>query len=201
MKTRSIAKITVFAAALLPCAVLAWRFLNDSLSANPLSDITNETGVWTLRFLVLTLVVTPFRRLTGLHEVSRYRRMLGLFAFFYGTLHFMTYLWFDKFFDLGDILLDIPKRPFIAVGFAAFTLMIPLAVTSTKKMIQRMGGKKWNLLHRLVYVSAVLGAVHYLWLVKVVTRPQLAYAFTVAVLLLYRAAAAFVSSRRKLPAH
>jgi sulfoxide reductase heme-binding subunit YedZ len=200
IEPRIIVKGLVFCASLIPTAYLAWNFQQGTLSANPLADITNETGIWTLRFLVLTIAVTPVRRLTGFHELSRYRRMLGLFAFFYGTLHFTTYIWFDKFFDLGDILRDIPKRPFITVGFTAFTLMIPLALTSTKKMIKRMGGKKWNLLHRLVYISAVAGAIHYLWLVKVVTKPQLFYAATVAVLLGYRLVMTAVSSRTKVQA-
>jgi methionine sulfoxide reductase heme-binding subunit len=200
VKLRNLVKAVVFIAALFPLSWLVWSFQQGTLSANPLSDITNETGVWTLRFIVLTIAVTPFRRITGIHEAARYRRMFGLYAFFYGSLHLMTYLWFDKFFDLNDILLDIPKRPFITVGFTAFTLMIPLALTSTKNMIRRLGGRKWNLLHRLVYITAICGAIHYLWLVKVVTPPQIIYAAIIAVLLGYRVAAAAVAARKKLPA-
>jgi methionine sulfoxide reductase heme-binding subunit len=198
-RVRTMLKVILFAAALAPLALLVRDFFTDALSANPLSDITNETGVWTLRFLVLTIAVTPLRRITGLAEIGRYRRMLGLFAFFYGSLHLTTYLWFDKFFDWQEIVLDIPKRPFITVGFLAFTLMVPLAVTSTKKMIRRMGGKKWNLLHRLVYVSAIAGAVHYLWLVKVVSTPQLFYASSVGILLVFRVVHAALQSRRPAP--
>ncbi len=198
---RTIVKAAAFIAALAPLALLAWNFQQGALGANPLSDITKETGIWTLRFIVLTLIVTPFRRLTGITEAARYRRMLGLFAFFYGTLHFTTYLWFDKFFDVHDILLDISKRPFITVGVASFVLLIPLALTSTKKMISRMGGKRWNLLHRLVYVAAAGGAVHYLWLVKVVARPQILYALAIASLLGYRAVGAVVRARKQPPAH
>jgi methionine sulfoxide reductase heme-binding subunit len=197
--TRAIVKTIVFIAALVPVSLLGWNFLQGNLSANPLSDITLETGIWTLRFLVMTIAVTPLRRLTGIYELSRYRRMLGLFAFFYGTLHFTTYLWFDKFFDVNDILLDIPKRPFITVGFAAFSLMIPLAMTSTRKSIQLLGGKRWNLLHRLVYISAICGAIHYLWLVKVITQPQIIYAFLVASLLAYRVVYMLLAARKKQP--
>jgi len=197
---RNLVKAVVFLAALLPLSWLIWNFQQGTLSANPLSDITNETGVWTLRFIVLTIAVTPFRRITGIHEAARYRRMFGLYAFFYGSLHLMTYLWFDKFFDLNDILLDIPKRPFITIGFTAFTLMIPLALTSTRTMIRRLGGRKWNLLHRLVYITAICGAIHYLWLVKVVTPPQIIYAAIIAMLLGYRLVAAAAASRKKLPA-
>lgn len=197
---RAAAKSAVFIAALVPIGLLVWRFLNDELSANPLSDITNETGVWTLRFLVMTIAVTPLRRITGIAELSRYRRMLGLFAFFYGSLHFTTYIWFDKFFAWDEILRDIPKRPFILAGFTAFSLMIPLAVTSTKGWIRRMGGKKWNLLHRLVYISAIAGAVHYLWLVKVITLPQIIYAALVAALLAFRAVYSLRQQRRRQPA-
>jgi sulfoxide reductase heme-binding subunit YedZ len=195
--SRTIIKSVIFTSALAPLALLVWDFLNDALSANPLLDITHETGIWTLRFLVMTIAVTPLRRITGISELSRYRRMLGLFAFFYGSLHIMTYLWFDKFFDWNEILLDIPKRPFITAGFVAFSLMIPLALTSTKKSIRRLGGKNWNLLHRLVYISAIAGAVHYLWLVKVITFPQLAYAFLVGVLLSYRAVYSIYQARSK----
>ena len=200
VKPRDVVKAVVFLAALVPLSWLVWNFQQGTLSANPLSDITNETGVWTLRFIVLTIAVTPFRRITGIHEAARYRRMFGLYAFFYGSLHLMTYLWFDKFFDLNDIVLDIPKRPFITVGFTAFTLMIPLALTSTKNMIRRMGGKKWNLLHRLVYITAICAAIHYLWLVKVITPPQIIYAAIIGSLLAYRVVLSVLAARKKIPA-
>ena len=197
-----ILKPLVFLVALGPVAWLVWAGLTGNLSANPLSDITNETGVWTLRFLCITLAVTPVRRVTGWHWLIRFRRMLGLFAFFYGTLHFLIYVIADRFAGLdfpdgivavrtlGDLAVsvahDIAKRPFITVGFTGWLLMVPLALTSTAGMIRRLGGRRWNLLHRLVYGSAVAGVVHYWWLVKAdVRRPQ-TYAIVVGMLLLFR---------------
>ena len=184
--TAIVLKSVLFIASLAPLLLLAWKGFEGSLSANPISDITNETGLWTLRFVVLTLAISPLRKITGWHSIIKFRRMIGLFAFFYGTLHFTTYIWLDQFFDWQAILHDIPKRPFITVGFASFALMIPLAITSTQKMIRRLGGKKWDLLHRLVYITAVGGVIHYLWLVKVVTYRQIAYAVGVGILLLFR---------------
>ncbi len=179
-------KVLVFLAALGPLAYLVWGALADRLGANPIDVITDETGTWTLRFLVATLAVTPLRRLTGWNRLIAFRRMLGLFAFFYGTLHLVTYLWLDQFFDVGAILKDIVKRPFITAGMTAFLLMLPLAVTSTTAMIRRMGGTWWRRLHRLAYAAAIAGVVHYWWLVKLdVTRPQV-YAAVLAVLLLLR---------------
>src|SRR5438874_7281551 len=167
----------VFIVALVPAGWLVWAALAGKLSASPLSDITNETGIWTLRFLCITLAVTPLRRLTRWNWVIRFRRMFGLFAFFYGTLHFLTYVIVDRFAGLdfpngivawrtlrdlaASVGQDIAKRPFITVGFTAWTLMLPLALTSTAGMIRRLGGRRWNLLHRLVYVSAIAGVVHY----------------------------------------
>lgn len=179
-------KILVFLAALGPLAYLIWGALADGLGANPIDVITDETGTWTLRFLVATLAITPLRRLTGWHRLIAFRRMLGLFAFFYGALHLVTYLWLDQFFDVGAILKDIVKRPFVTAGMTAFLLMLPLAVTSTTAMIRRMGGAWWRRLHRLAYVAAIAGVVHYWWLVKLdVTRPQI-YAAVLAALLLLR---------------
>jgi methionine sulfoxide reductase heme-binding subunit len=167
-----VAKPLLFVLCLGPVAWLAWAAAADALGANPISEITKETGVWTLRFLALTLAITPLRRATGWNVLVRFRRMLGLFAFFYGSLHFLTYVWLDQFFALDDILKDIAKRPFITVGFTAFVLMVPLAVTSTAGWIRRLGGRRWNQLHRLVYASACLGVIHYYWLVKAdVARP------------------------------
>jgi sulfoxide reductase heme-binding subunit YedZ len=185
-KLSSSVKPFVFGVCLLPVFLLAWNGLNGNLSANPISDITNETGVWTLRFILITLAITPIRKITGWHWLIKFRRMAGLFAFFYGSLHFTTYIWLDQFFDWQSIIVDIPKRPFITVGFASFLLMIPLAVTSTQKMIRRLGGKKWDILHRLIYCTAIGGVIHYLWLVKVVTYRQITYAAIVAALLLFR---------------
>jgi sulfoxide reductase heme-binding subunit YedZ len=159
-------KVGVFGACLSPLVVLAWQALTDNLGANPIDEITDQTGIWTLRFLLITLAVTPARRLTGWNRLIRFRRMLGLFAFFYGSLHFMTYLWLDQFFAIEEIIADVMERPFITVGFASFVLLIPLAITSTTAMIKRLGGKWWQRLHRLVYAIAIGGVVHYLWLVK-----------------------------------
>jgi sulfoxide reductase heme-binding subunit YedZ len=175
-------KVAVFLLALVPLAWLA----THRLGPNPIETITHTTGDWTLRFLVLTLAVTPLRKLLGLPELIRYRRMLGLFAFFYGTLHFMTYLWLDKFFDAAEIVKDVGKRPFIAAGFTGFVLLIPLALTSTAASIRRLGGQRWRRLHRLVYVSALAGVAHYYWLVKSDIRGPLVYFALIAALLLWR---------------
>ncbi|MGE5568245.1 MAG: sulfite oxidase heme-binding subunit YedZ [Rhodospirillales bacterium] len=181
-----ITKPLVFALCLLPLGALAWRALHDGLGANPIEFITHATGDWTLRFLLITLAVTPARKLLGMPGLIRYRRMLGLFAFFYGCLHFMTYLWLDKFFDFEDIVADIRKRPFITAGFAAFVTLIPLAATSTNNWVRRLGGKRWQRLHRLVYLSAAAGCVHYYWLVKSNVRAPLAYTAVLALLLASR---------------
>ncbi|WP_018509041.1 sulfite oxidase heme-binding subunit YedZ [Thiobacillus thioparus] len=158
-------KFWLFAVCLLPLARLFVLGFTDELGANPIEFITHSTGTWTLVGLLATLSVTPLRRLTGRADLIRYRRMLGLFAFFYAMLHFMTYLWLDQFFDLAGIAKDIVKRPFITVGFAACALLIPLAATSTHAMMRRLG-RRWQQLHRLVYLIASLGVIHYLWLVK-----------------------------------
>src|SRR5437867_279222 len=160
-----LSKDAVFLLCLVPVAWLVIAALTGTLSANPIKDITEDTGTWTLRFLLITLCVTPFRKLTGWNETIKYRRMLGLFAFFYGFLHFLTYAWLDQFFSLPDIVQDVYKRPFITAGFSGFVLMIPLMITSTRKWIARLGGKQWQRLHRLTYVAAIAGVVHYSWLV------------------------------------
>jgi sulfoxide reductase heme-binding subunit YedZ len=157
-------KIVLFIAATLPFLRLVVYTINDWLGANPVEFITRNTGDWTLYFLCITLAVTPLRRLTGWNWLIRLRRMLGLFAFFYASLHFMTFLWFDHFFDVAEMLKDVVKRPFITVGFTAFVLLIPLAATSTNAMIKRLGGKRWQLLHRLIYLIAPLGILHYWWM-------------------------------------
>jgi sulfoxide reductase heme-binding subunit YedZ len=148
--------------------------------------ITRSTGAWTLTFLLITLSVTPVRRVTGLTWLIRFRRMLGLFAFFYGSLHLMTYVWLDKFFDVHDMLHDIAKRRFITAGLTAFTLMLPLALTSTAGWIRRLGGKRWQMLHRLIYLSAAAGVVHFIWLVKADLREPLIYGAILAALLAFR---------------
>jgi sulfoxide reductase heme-binding subunit YedZ len=155
----------LFAVCLLPLARLVVLGVGSGLGANPIEFITHSTGTWTLVGLLATLSVTPLRQLTGRADLIRYRRMLGLFAFFYACLHFTTYIWLDQFFDLSGIAKDIVKRPFITLGFAAFVLLIPLAATSTHAMMRRLG-RRWQQLHRLVYPIALLGVIHYLWLVK-----------------------------------
>jgi sulfoxide reductase heme-binding subunit YedZ len=179
-------KVGVFAACLSPLVVLAWQALTHNLGANPIDEITDQTGIWTLRLLLITLAVTPARRLTGWNRLIQLRRMLGLLAFFYGCLHFLTYIWLDQFFVIEDIIADVMERPFITVGFASFALLIPLAVTSTTAMIKRLGGKWWQRLHRLVYAIAIGGVVHYLWLVKADIQQPLLYGGILGVLLVYR---------------
>jgi len=163
-----------------------WRFLVPSLPPNPLDFFTHLTGDWTIRLIVITLAITPLRKLLGVPDLIRFRRPIGLFAFFYGSLHFLTYLWFDKLFDFHEIWKDVAKRPFITAGFTAFVLMVPLALTSTKGWIRRLGGKRWQRLHRLIYGTAIAAVVHYYWLVKSDVRLPLFYGALVAVLLLYR---------------
>ena len=157
-------KTVLFIAATLPFLRLVVYTINDWLGANPVEFITRNTGDWTLYFLCITLAVTPLRRLTGWNWLIRLRRMTGLFAFFYAALHFMTFLWFDHFFDVAEMLKDVVKRPFITVGFTAFVLLIPLAATSTNAMIKRLGGKRWQWLHRLIYLIAPLAILHYWWM-------------------------------------
>jgi methionine sulfoxide reductase heme-binding subunit len=195
------AKVVMFLACLGPLARLGWKAYNGLLGANPIEVITHSTGDWTLIFLCVTLAVTPLRMLTKQYWLIRFRRMLGLFAMFYGTLHFTTYIWLDKFFNLHEMVKDVAKRPFITMGFTAFVLMIPLAITSTRGWIARLGGKRWNLLHRLIYFSAIAGVIHYVWLVKKDLTKPLEYAAVVTVLLGYRLAVwaiPLVSSRRSL---
>jgi methionine sulfoxide reductase heme-binding subunit len=176
-------KIFAFALALLPLFRLIIGAPLEWLGVNPIELITRSTGTWTLVFLLMTLGVTPLRRLTGWAWLLRLRRMLGLFAFFYGVLHLTTYIWLDQFFDLAEIAKDIVKRPFITIGFTAFVLMIPLAATSTNAMVRRLGGQRWRQLHRLVYGLAICAVVHYSWLVKRdLTQPVL-YALVLVILL------------------
>jgi methionine sulfoxide reductase heme-binding subunit len=179
-------KLAVFVLCLVPLGQLAWRALRHDLTANPIEYITHQTGDWTLIFVVVTLAVTPARKLLRLPELIRFRRMLGLFAFFYGLLHFSTWIGLDKFFDWADMFRDVRKRRFITVGFAGFVLMLPLAMTSTAGWIRRLGGKRWLALHRLIYVTATAGVVHYYWLVKSDVRKPLLYGSLVALLLLLR---------------
>ena len=179
-------KACVLLTCLLPLASLVWRGLHNGLTVNPIEYITHSTGDWTLRFILFTLCVTPLRKLLDLPELIRFRRMLGLSAFFYGCLHFTTYIWLDKFFDLKEVWKDIAKRPYITMGFLAFVLMIPLAITSTAAWIRRLGGRRWQLLHRAIYITAVAGVIHYYWLVKSAVLRPLTYGAILAVLLLWR---------------
>jgi sulfoxide reductase heme-binding subunit YedZ len=156
------AKVVVFLTCLTPFAWLVIRTLTGRLGINPVEDLELTTGIWTLRCLVATLLVTPVRRLSGWNRIIQYRRMLGLFTFFYASVHFAIYIGVDQFFAFGFIVKDVAKRPFITMGFTAFVLMIPLALTSTKGWIRRLG-RRWQLLHRLIYVSGVCAAIHYLW--------------------------------------
>lgn len=181
-------KALLFVLCLAPLARLVWGFQQDSLGANPIEFVTRSLGTWTLSFILITLSVTPLRKLAGWPWLIRLRRMFGLYAFFYGVLHLSSYLWLDQFFDWGEIGRDILKRPFITAGMTAFLLMVPLALTSTNGMIRRLGGKRWQSLHRLVYFTAMLGVLHYVWLVKKdLTQPAL-YGLILLGLLGYRAA-------------
>ncbi|MGQ0737168.1 MAG: sulfite oxidase heme-binding subunit YedZ [Acidobacteriota bacterium] len=180
---RRVGKPAVFLACLGPLTWLIARAFRDELGANPVEEITNTTGIWTLRLLAVTLAITPARWLTGWHPIVSFRRMIGLFAFFYGSLHFMIYFVLDRSLLFDGLWEDIVKRPYITVGFTAFVLLIPLAVTSTKGWIRRLGARRWSLLHKLVYVSASLGVLHYWWKVKLDVSDPMVYAVIVASLL------------------
>src|ERR1035441_2522674 len=179
-------KVLLWAACLSPIFWFAWRTWNHNLTANPIEYITHYTGDWTIRLIVATLAVSPVRKLLNLPSLVRYRRPIGLFAFFYGSLHALTYFWLDKFFDLNAILKDVAKRPFVTAGFTAFVCMLPLAVTSTAGWIRRLGGKRWQNLHRLIYVTAVAAVAHYYWLVKSDHRLPILYGTLVAIELAWR---------------
>jgi sulfoxide reductase heme-binding subunit YedZ len=181
-------KAAVFLLCLAPVGRLSWLALQSGLGANPIEYVTHDTGDWTLIFIVLTLSITPARKLLAQPQLIRFRRMLGLFAFFYGCLHFSTYLVLDKFFDIQEILQDVGRRRFITIGFTGLVLMIPLAITSTAGWIRRLGGRRWQMLHRLVYATALCGVVHYYWLVKSDTRKPVSYGIALFLLLGYRLA-------------
>ena len=182
---RKLAKPVVFLLSLVPLVGLIFIVLTGRTSPNPAEDILLTTGIWTLRFLLLTLAITPIRRLMGWNEVIKYRRMFGLFAFFYACTHLLSYIAFDRFFAFDEVAADIAKRPFITAGMAAFVLMVPLAITSTKGWIRRLG-KRWQMLHRLIYVSAIAGCLHFIWKVKVVIGEPIYYAAVLAALLAFR---------------
>ncbi len=179
-------KAVVWVLCLAPLARLVYKAFNGGLGANPIEFITLSTGTWTLTFLLASLSITPLRKLTHQSWLIKLRRLIGLFAFFYGCLHFTTYIWLDKFFDLHDMLKDIAKRPFITAGFLAFMLLVPLAATSTAGAIRKLGGRRWRLLHRLVYISAAAGVIHFWWKVKADTRVPRIYASILILLLAIR---------------
>ena len=189
-------KVVVFLACLAPAVWLVWRGFHNDLTADAVQFITHTTGDWTIRFIVITLAITPLRKLLRIPQLIRFRRMLGLFAFFYGCLHFATWIGIDKQFAWAEMWKDVAKRKFITVGFTGFVLMIPLAITSTAGWIRRLGGKRWQLLHRAIYVTALAAVVHYYWLVKSDVRKPLMYAAIVAILLLWRVGS-WLAARRK----
>ena len=189
-------KLVIFINSLIPLALLLWDVYRKQVGPNPLDFATKTTGMLTLIFLSLTVAVTPLRKIFGINALVKYRRMLGLFAFFYGALHLLTYVWFDRLFNLKSVGQDVLRRPFILVGMTAFFLMVPLAITSTNKMVKRLGGKRWARLHRLVYVAAVAGVVHFWMLVKSDTRLPLTFGFVVLFLLGYRLLAKYLPAPR-----
>lgn len=186
MSDHRFAKLVVFINSLVPLVLLLWDLYNKRVGPNPLEFATRTTGMMTLIFLSLTVAVTPLRKIFGINSLVKVRRMLGLFAFFYGALHLLTYVWFDRWFNLASVAQDVGRRPFILVGMTAFFLMVPLAITSTNKMVKRLGGKRWARLHRLVYVAAIAGVVHFWMLVKSDTRLPFTFAFILLFLLGFR---------------
>jgi sulfoxide reductase heme-binding subunit YedZ len=194
-------KPIVWIACLAPLALLFYDGFTDNLTANPIEKVTNTTGIWTLRFIVATLAITPLRWLTGINQLVNYRRLLGLFAFFYATIHFTIYVVTTFFiegfsnFDASGLGADLVKRPYITAGFVAFVLMIPLAITSTTGWIRRMGGRNWNLLHKLIYITALAAVLHYFWKVKLDATYPVYYGIGVALLLGFRVWRHFAKKR------
>jgi sulfoxide reductase heme-binding subunit YedZ len=186
MKDVKFTRLVIFVNALVPMSLLLWDVYQKKVGANPLEFVTRTTGMLTLVFLFLTLAITPVRKITRANWLIKIRRMVGLFAFFYGATHLLTYIWFDQFFNARRILSDVGQRPFIAIGMAAFFLMVPLTITSTDKMVKRLGAKRWIRLHRLVYLSAILGVLHFWMLVKSDTRLPLTFGFVLLLLLGHR---------------
>jgi len=197
MKDTRFAKLVLLSNGLVPLTLLLWDVYHKRVGANPLEFVTRTTGMLTLVFLLIALAISPLRRITGLNWLIRFRRMLGLFAFFYGSLHLMTYIAFDRFFHLTTVPIDVVKRPFIAIGMTAFLLMAPLAITSTDKMVKRLGGKRWARLHRIVYAAVILGVLHYYMLVKADVRLPLTFAFLLAVLLGFRVLAKYYAAQNR----
>ena len=191
-------KVAVFVVCLGPAAWLVWRGIHQDLTADPIKYITHFTGDWILRFLVITLAITPLRKILHVPQLIRFRRMFGLFAFFYAFLHFSTWIGLDQTFNLTGMWQDVIKRPFITVGFTGFVLLIPLAITSTAGWIRRLGGKRWQMLHRLIYAAALLGVIHFYWSVKSDVRKPLEYAFLVGVLLAWRIGSWLMARRKRM---
>jgi sulfoxide reductase heme-binding subunit YedZ len=185
----TLVKTIVFLIALLPFSLLLFRGWNNELGANPIEAITDTTGIWTLRFLVITLSISPLRRLTGLVILIRFRRMFGLFTFFYACMHFLTYIWLDQYFDWPFIAKDIIEHPYVIVGFTTFLILLSLAITSLKFVVRKMG-KNWKKLHRLIYPAAFLASFHFVWLVKSDIREPLLYFSLFSLLMLLRLPAA-----------
>ena len=200
VKSTNFAKLVIFLNALVPLAMLLWDVYRKRVGANPVEFMTHTTGMLTLIFLMITLALTPVRKVTGANWVVKFRRMLGLYAFFYGILHLLTYVWFDRFFNLRSIVDDVTQRPFIAIGMTGFFLMTPLAITSTNKMVKRLGGKRWAKLHRLIYLAAVAGVLHFWMLVKSDTRLPLTFAFILFLLIGYRVLIRIDNRQRSLAA-
>jgi methionine sulfoxide reductase heme-binding subunit len=182
-KQIQVIKAALFLLCLWPLGHYVWSFKQDALGANPIEAVTRGMGTWALQFLLVTLTVTPLRKFTRQAWLGRLRRMLGLFAFFYASLHLTTYLWFDQFFDWPEIAKDIVKRPFITAGMVTFLLLVPLAATSTNAMIRRLGGRRWQRLHRLVYPVAMIALLHYTWMVKADVAKPLFFSILLAILL------------------
>jgi sulfoxide reductase heme-binding subunit YedZ len=197
---RRVVKPVVFVASLAPAGWLVYNAFWGDLGVNPVETITNQTGIWCLRFVVATLAITPLRWLTGFNPLALFRRPIGLFAFFYGTLHFLTYFVLDHSLAFDGVWEDVVKRPYITAGFTAFVLMVPLALTSTTGWIRRLGGRTWNRLHRLVYVTGIGAVLHYFWKVKLDTTFPIYYGVAVAALLAWRAWKSAVSGRSVAPA-
>jgi sulfoxide reductase heme-binding subunit YedZ len=186
MQDTRFSKLLIFINALVPLALMLWDVYHKRVGANPLEFVTRTTGMLTLVFLIITLAVSPARQITGLNWLVKFRRMLGLFAFFYGFLHLVTYIWFDRFFKFRSVPGDIVSRPFIALGMLAFFLMVPLAITSTNQMVKRLGGKRWSKLHKLIYVAGLAGVLHFWLLVKADTRLPVTFGFVLLLLLAHR---------------
>lgn len=192
-------KIVVIVNSLVPLVLLLWDLYHKRVGPNPLEFATRTTGMLTLIFLSLTVAVTPLRKIFGINSLVKFRRMLGLFAFFYGSLHLLTYVWFDRLFNLISVGQDVVRRPFILAGMTSFLLMVPLAITSTNKMVKRLGGKRWARLHRVVYLAAIAGAVHFWMLVKSDTHLPLTFGFILLFLLGYRLFSKYIPAQQRTP--